>query len=176
MITDDGFLECIILYNALCTMHAGETMHCKPCYKIMLVVCAMGVGRTGSIGPPGQYTCIGSNDRFAPFRKRHCLNKCRPGLLTYICATQPQCVNKYSHRYSFIFSLNVGGCRFDNFFVAGATVSCRYDKLRCHRWRRGLDLTIFCFRSSINVIFTPDFTVISALDIYMYMILRYRVL
>ena len=34
VITNDGFLECIIqLYNALCTMHAGETMHCKPCYK-----------------------------------------------------------------------------------------------------------------------------------------------
>ena len=27
-------LECIILYNALCTMHAGETMHCKPCYNV----------------------------------------------------------------------------------------------------------------------------------------------
>ena len=34
VITNDGFPECIILYNALCTMHAGETMHCKPCYKI----------------------------------------------------------------------------------------------------------------------------------------------
>ena len=33
MITNDGFLKCIILYNALCTMHAGETMHCKPCYN-----------------------------------------------------------------------------------------------------------------------------------------------
>ena len=33
VITNDGFLECIILYNALCTIHAGETMHCKPCYK-----------------------------------------------------------------------------------------------------------------------------------------------
>ena len=33
MITNDGFSECIILYNALCTMHAGETMHCKPCYN-----------------------------------------------------------------------------------------------------------------------------------------------
>ena len=33
MITNEGFLECIVLYNALCTMHVGETMHCKPCYK-----------------------------------------------------------------------------------------------------------------------------------------------
>ena len=33
VITNDGFPECIILYNALCTMHAGETMHCKPCYN-----------------------------------------------------------------------------------------------------------------------------------------------
>ena len=24
---------CIILFNALCTMQAGETMHCKPYYK-----------------------------------------------------------------------------------------------------------------------------------------------
>ena len=35
VITNDGFLECIILYNALCTMHAGETIHCKPCYKLV---------------------------------------------------------------------------------------------------------------------------------------------
>ena len=27
----------IILYNALCTMHAGGTMHCKPCYKLCFV-------------------------------------------------------------------------------------------------------------------------------------------
>ena len=26
VITNDGFLECIILYNALCTMHAGEAI------------------------------------------------------------------------------------------------------------------------------------------------------
>ena len=38
VITNDGFLECIILYNALCTMHAGETMHCKPCYKSYVMV------------------------------------------------------------------------------------------------------------------------------------------
>ena len=35
VITNDGFLECIILYNTLCTMHAGETMHPKPCYKML---------------------------------------------------------------------------------------------------------------------------------------------
>ena len=33
VITNDSFLECIILNNALCTMHAGETMHHKPCYN-----------------------------------------------------------------------------------------------------------------------------------------------
>ena len=33
VITNDGFPECFILHNALCTMHAGETMHCKPCYN-----------------------------------------------------------------------------------------------------------------------------------------------
>ena len=33
VITNDGSLECIILYNALYTMHAGETMHRKPCYN-----------------------------------------------------------------------------------------------------------------------------------------------
>ena len=36
LITNDGSLWCIILYNALCTMHAGETMHCKACYKTNL--------------------------------------------------------------------------------------------------------------------------------------------
>ena len=34
VVTNDGFPE-IILYNALCTMHAGETMHCKPCYNAL---------------------------------------------------------------------------------------------------------------------------------------------
>ena len=36
VITNDGFPECIILYNALGTMHAGEAMHCKPCYNIYI--------------------------------------------------------------------------------------------------------------------------------------------
>ena len=40
VITNDGFLECIVLYNALCTMHAGETMHCKPCYNVQLLQAA----------------------------------------------------------------------------------------------------------------------------------------
>ena len=34
VITNDGFLECIMLYNAMCAMHDGETMHHKPCYKM----------------------------------------------------------------------------------------------------------------------------------------------
>ena len=34
MVTNNGSLEVIILYNALCTMHAGATMHSKPCYKL----------------------------------------------------------------------------------------------------------------------------------------------
>ena len=33
VITNDGFLESSLLYNARCIMYAGETMHCKPCYK-----------------------------------------------------------------------------------------------------------------------------------------------
>ena len=33
VITNNGFPECIILYNALCTKLAGEIMHCKPCYN-----------------------------------------------------------------------------------------------------------------------------------------------
>ena len=28
-----AFSSALYLYNALCTMHAGETMHCQPCYK-----------------------------------------------------------------------------------------------------------------------------------------------
>ena len=35
VITNDGFSECIILYNALCTMHAGETMYYEPCYNMV---------------------------------------------------------------------------------------------------------------------------------------------
>ena len=31
VITNDGSLQRIIVYSVLCTMHAGETMHCKPC-------------------------------------------------------------------------------------------------------------------------------------------------
>ena len=33
MITNDGLLGCIILYNALCTMHARGIMYYKPCEK-----------------------------------------------------------------------------------------------------------------------------------------------
>ena len=48
VITNDGFSEFIILYNALCTMHAGETMHCKPCYNIGLCVLDV-MGKTFSL-------------------------------------------------------------------------------------------------------------------------------
>ena len=34
----DGFLECIKLYNALCTMHSGETMLWKLYYNIGQVI------------------------------------------------------------------------------------------------------------------------------------------
>ena len=38
VITNDGFLECIIfaqsiMHNVLCRIHTRETMHCKQCYK-----------------------------------------------------------------------------------------------------------------------------------------------
>ena len=33
VILNDSPLECIALYCAPCTMHAGKTMHCKPCYN-----------------------------------------------------------------------------------------------------------------------------------------------
>ena len=39
VIASDSSLECIILYNALCTMHAGGTMHCKACYYSELSPC-----------------------------------------------------------------------------------------------------------------------------------------
>ena len=32
-----AFLSALYLYNALCTMHPGETMHCQPCYTIKLL-------------------------------------------------------------------------------------------------------------------------------------------
>ena len=31
-------------------------------------------------------------------------------------------------------TLREGDCQFDSFVVAGGTVSCHYDKLRCHQW------------------------------------------
>ena len=34
-------------------------------------------------------------------------------------------------------TLRAGDCQFDSFVVAGGTVSCHYDKLRCHQWWRG---------------------------------------
>ena len=34
-------------------------------------------------------------------------------------------------------TLRARDCQFDNFVVAGGTVSCHYDKFRCHRWWRG---------------------------------------
>ena len=52
-ITTDGFLECIILYNALCLMHVGETMRCKPCYNRVLyhVLCDLNM-EISVVGPP----------------------------------------------------------------------------------------------------------------------------
>ena len=32
--------------------------------------------------------------------------------------------------------MKAGDRRFDDFGVAGGTMSCHYDNLRCHRWRR----------------------------------------
>ena len=34
-------------------------------------------------------------------------------------------------------TLRARDCQFDSFVVAGGTVSCHYDKLRCHQWWRG---------------------------------------
>ena len=45
---------------------------------------------------------------------------------------------QYHYRIIFLFSLKAEGRRFDGFVNAGGTVSCQYDKLRCHRWRRGI--------------------------------------
>ena len=35
VITNEGSVE-RIMYNALCTMHAGDSMHCKSCYNPVL--------------------------------------------------------------------------------------------------------------------------------------------
>ena len=45
---------------------------------------------------------------------------------------------QYHYRIIFLFSLKAEGRRFDGFVNAGGSVSCQYDKLRCHRWRRGI--------------------------------------
>ena len=34
VIAKTAFSSAFYLYNALCTMHAGETMHCQPCYNL----------------------------------------------------------------------------------------------------------------------------------------------
>ena len=36
MITNDVSSECIIMYNAFCTIHTVGTKYCKRCYEIVL--------------------------------------------------------------------------------------------------------------------------------------------
>ena len=64
--------------------------------------------------------------------------------------------------FVFLISQMEGDRRVDDFFVSAHTVSCHYDDLRCHRWRRVVGLRIFCFQCSINIIYTHGFTVIFA--------------
>ena len=45
---------------------------------------------------------------------------------------------QYHYRIIFLFSPKAEGRRFDGFVNADGSVSCQYDKLRCHRWRRGI--------------------------------------
>ena len=50
LITNDGSLECIILHNALCGTHAGETVNCKPCYNICFNHAMLGMAEHPEIG------------------------------------------------------------------------------------------------------------------------------
>ena len=43
-------------------------------------------------------------------------------------------------------SLKIKHRQFDNFVVAGGTVSCHNDNLRCHQWRQSCQIATFCFR------------------------------
>ena len=49
----------------------------------------------------------------------------------HVCFRNHFFVNLIAH------TLRAGDCQFDSFVVTGGTVSCHYDKLRCHRWWQG---------------------------------------
>ena len=49
----------------------------------------------------------------------------------HVCFRNHFFINLIAH------TLRAGDCEFDSFVVAGGTVSCHYDKLRCHQWWRG---------------------------------------
>ena len=54
VITNDRFLECIVFAQWTCTMHAGETRHCKSCYKGAQPTAKYSV--TTAVGLPLEYT------------------------------------------------------------------------------------------------------------------------
>ena len=42
----------------------------------------------------------------------------------------------FYYRINSLLKMKAGDRHFDDFGVAGGTMSCHYDNLRCHRWRR----------------------------------------
>ena len=51
--------------------------------------------------------------------------------VSHVCFRNHYFINLIAH------TLRAGGCQFDNFVVAGGTVSYHYDNFRCHQWWRG---------------------------------------
>ena len=51
--------------------------------------------------------------------------------VSHVCFRNHYFINLIAH------TPRAGNCQFDNFVVAGGTVSCHYDNFRCHQWWRG---------------------------------------
>ena len=51
--------------------------------------------------------------------------------VSHVCFRNHYFINLIAH------TLRARDCQFDNFVVAGGTVSCHYDNFRCHQWWRG---------------------------------------
>ena len=55
---------------------------------------------------------------------------------TMVCILVLLCLNIFYYLINSLLNMKAGDRHFDDFGVAGGTMSCHYDNLRCHRWRR----------------------------------------
>ena len=57
---------------------------------------------------------------------------------TMLCILFLLCLNFfYYYRINSLLNMKAGDRHFDDFGVAGGTMSCLYDNFRCHRWHLG---------------------------------------